>query len=286
MSWSSSRSTVGWPPGDGSVGISGRAGSLTSSAAESIRTPATPRSNQNRRISSCSRRTSGWSPVEVGLLGREEVEVPLAGRSVRIGRPCPRRTGEVRGPARRHLVAVVATTRVEPEARALGRSGTGGQGGLEPRVLVRDVVRDDVDDRPDAELERLADQALGLTEGAEGGIDRPIVRHVVAAVCHRRRVPRREPHGVDAQVTQVGELRANAGKVADPVAVRVGEAPDVDLVDDRVSPPLAVAPRLLRIRNGCAGSSRRRQAGQNPFGQVTFPSVGRIAIRETVRQRR
>src|ERR1700675_4468386 len=101
-------------------------------------------------------------PVQVWLVRREEMEVPLTRAAVGVGRAGPGRTGKIRRPARRHLVAVCAAARVEPEPRPLGRSGTGGKGGLEPWVPIRDVVGDDIDDRADAELERLADQGLGL----------------------------------------------------------------------------------------------------------------------------
>src|SRR5665648_1085029 len=48
----------GWQPGAAASGSSGRLASFTSRAAESIRTPATPRSNQNRSTPSCSARTT------------------------------------------------------------------------------------------------------------------------------------------------------------------------------------------------------------------------------------
>ena len=73
----------------------------------------------------------------------------------------------------------------EPEALALGRAGAGGEGGLEPLVLVGDVVRDDVDDRADAERERLLHEQLGLGERSEVGVDRAVVADVVAAVGER-----------------------------------------------------------------------------------------------------
>ena len=53
-------------PGSGS---SGSAGSLTSNAAESMRIPATPRSNQNRSTSSCSAQTSGCVQLRSGCSG-------------------------------------------------------------------------------------------------------------------------------------------------------------------------------------------------------------------------
>ena len=42
---------------------------------------------------------------------------------------------------------------------------------------------------------------------------------------------------IRAQVADVTQSGSKPGDVADPVAVRVGEAAQVDLVDDRVAPP-------------------------------------------------
>ena len=54
---------------------------------------------------------------------------------------------------------------------------------------------------------------------------------------------------------------ADAGEVADPVAVRVGEAPDVDLVDDRVAPPgdgpQSASPCRLRLDSIVVGLAHR-----------------------------
>ena len=142
-------------------------------------------------------------PVEIRLLGREQVQVPIARRAIGIDRPGPRLAPEVGGPGRRWNVAGGAATRVEPEPPALWRAGSGGQCGLEPWVLVGDVVGNDVDDRPDAKLAGFVDQGLRLGERPERRIDRPVVRHVVPTVRKRRDVPGREPDGIDTEVAQV-----------------------------------------------------------------------------------
>jgi len=69
-------------------------------------------------------------------------------------------------------------------------------------------------------------------------VDGPVVGYVVPGVGHGRRVPRVEPDRVHAQVAQVGQTRADAGQVAHAVAVTVGEAAYVDLVDRGIAPPL------------------------------------------------
>ncbi len=193
----------------------------------------------------------GVGPVEVGLLGREEVEVPLAVFGAR-----PRRAAEDRLPGVR-----LGLARAEPEARPLRRAGRRGERRLEPLVLARDVVRDDVDDRADPEGARFGDQLLCLGERPERRVDRAVVGDVVAVVGERRRVPGAEPDRVDAELAQVRQMSPDAGEVADPVTVRVGEAPDVDLVDDGVAPPGAVgAPGALLAWEGIRLGGRRDRA--------------------------
>src|SRR5262249_28123973 len=48
-----------------------------------------------------------------------------------------------------------------------------------------------------------------------------------------------QPDRVDAELLQIAELRRDPRQVADAVAVGVGEAAHVDLVEDGVAPPLA-----------------------------------------------
>src|SRR5581483_3405315 len=76
-------------------------------------------------------------PVQVRLLGSEQVQVPLAA-VVRAG---PRRPAEDRLPGVRRRVAVRPRAGPEPEARALGRPGCGRERRPEPRVLIGYVVR-------------------------------------------------------------------------------------------------------------------------------------------------
>jgi hypothetical protein len=64
-----------------------------------------------------------------------------------------------------------------------------------------------------------------------------VVGDVVAPVRIRRRERRVEPDAVDAEPLEIVEPIDNAAQVADPVAVRVGEAPRIDLVQDAVLPP-------------------------------------------------
>ena len=137
----------------------------------------------------------GVRPVQVRLLRREEVQVPLA-----VGDAGPGVAAEDRLPLVRRLVAVGAASGSEPEARALGGARQRGERRPEPRVLLGNVVRNDVDDRPDAERTRVGDQTFRLREGAEGGVDRSVVRDVVPVVRAGRRIPGVEPEPFDPEV--------------------------------------------------------------------------------------
>ncbi|BDZ46288.1 hypothetical protein GCM10025866_21970 [Naasia aerilata] len=195
-------------------------------------------------------------PVEVRLLGREEVQIPGPRLPVALGHARPGAAGEVRDPVRGRQLARLSSTRAEPEAVALRRSGTRGKGRLEPRVLIRHMVRDDVDNRADAELERLGDERLRVGQRAERRVDRPVVGDVVAAVHQRRRIPGVEPERVDAERLQVAEPGPDAGEVSDPVPVPVGEAAHVHLVDDRGPPPV-----VTRITSRSAGHHLIEEGG-------------------------
>ncbi len=138
-----------------------------------------------------------------------------------------------------------------------GAAGAFGEGGPEPRVGLGDVVGHDVDDGADAVPGGLRDELLGLGEGAEGGVDGPVVGDVVAAVGHRGGVPGVEPEGVDAELGEVGQLGADTGEVSGAVAVGVGETAYVHLVDDGRAPP-------VRVRHGGSFRACGGRAGFSP----------------------
>ena len=149
-------------------------------------------------------RTSGLAQLKSGCSGANRCRYHSpACRPAR--RPGPGGAAEDRRPVVGREFAVLAAPGPEPEQLALGEPGPAASAAAEPGVPVRAVVRHDVDDRPDAELVGLGDQLLGLGEGAEGGVDGAVVGDVVAAVRHRRGVPRAEPDGVDAEVGEVGQ---------------------------------------------------------------------------------
>ena len=158
----------------------------------------------------------GVGEVQVGLLRREEVQVPLA-----VGHPGPRRAAEDRRPVVRRLAAVGRR----------GRRGTGSAPAPGEPGAAASAARNhswscelwlgtrSIGD-PDAERVGLGEQRVELGQVAEDRLDVARVGDVVAVVGHRRGVERRDPQGVDAEVGEVGQPAADAGQVADAVAVR------------------------------------------------------------------
>ena len=185
----------------------------------------------------------GVRPVEVGLSRREQVQVPGI-----VGESRPGRTAEHALPVVGRQLAV--RTGTGTEQIAVAGTGLGGQGGLKPAVVVRGVVGDDVQQHLDTQRMRVGDQGVSLGQCAVGRFDVAVVGDVVAGVGHRRRVPRVDPHRVDAESGQVRQPRPQARDIADAVAVVVGEAADVHLVDDRGLPPRCVLTVDHRILTG------------------------------------
>ena len=178
-------------------------------------------------------------PVEIGLLGCEQVQVPLPRLPVWLMDAGP-------GWAAEHALPVVGRQRpadtpavAKEVPLSFGRTRAGGHSRAEPRMLVRRVVGHEIDDHSNIEPVRGVDERAGVGKRAEGGLNVAIVRHVIAAVGHWRRVPGGDPDGVDAELAEVRQALADAVDIADAVAVGVGEAAHVNLIDDGMTPPRA-----------------------------------------------
>ena len=133
------------------------------------------------------------APVQVGLLGREQVEVPLPGLPVRFHDPGPGRSTEDALPVRRWLASAPPAALAEEVAQTLRTAGAGRQRVDEPGMPVRRVVGHDVEQDPEAKLVRLGDQGVGIGQRPEQRIDVAVVGHVVATVGHRGGEPGIDP---------------------------------------------------------------------------------------------
>ena len=139
---------------------------------------------------------------------------------------------EDRALAWRHRRRVVCPDVVVAVARGLIRARR-----LKPGMLVRRVLRHQVDHHAHAVLAGSMQELDQLPEGPEPWVDLEEIGDIITVVAVRGRKERQEPETRDTEFGQVGKARCQSGEIADPVAVPVGEAGHVDAVDDRVLPP-------------------------------------------------
>lgn len=124
----------------------------------------------------------GVAPVQVGLLGREHVEVPLALRAVLLRDPGPGGTAEHRPPVVGRQFPGLPAPVGEVEQRPCRAARTVRQRGPEPRVLAGAVVGDDVQEHLQTQPVGVGHQEVELGEVAVYGVHIAVVRDVVAVV--------------------------------------------------------------------------------------------------------
>src|ERR1700683_2065703 len=111
-------------------------------------------------------------------------------------------------------------------------------------MLVRSVIRDQVNNDPNVAAMRLGDQPIETFQRAELGMDAAIVANVVAPILERRGIDWAQPDRIDAErrrsaVVKIIEMRGNAVEVADSVTIGVGKTARINLVEDGLLPPFA-----------------------------------------------
>ena len=166
--------------------------------------------------------------------------------------------------------------RVSPEIPVVV-GGARRQRVLEPRMVARRVVEDEVDDDRDPALVRRGEERSEVVGGPVVRFDRSVVDDVVAVVA-RRLGDGHQPEAGDAKVVgrgrvtvvEVVEASGQPAQVADAVAVRILETPDEDLVEDSIRPPLPFdgRPGSRDARSRWRGDGRRwRRAGDRQAGR-------------------
>ena len=182
-------------------------------------------------------------PVEVGLFGVEQMQIPLAEVAVGFGDAGPRRAAEDRHPVVGRMDAVGAGAVAEDVALPRVGAGARGQRGLKPRVRGAGVVGDQVHRHLDVARVGGLDQPVERRHAAEQRVDVTRVGHVVAVIGHRRHHHRVQPDGVDAERLEVIQPRRDAVEVADAVAVLIAERARIHLIEHRMRPPRPVVGR-------------------------------------------
>ena len=156
----------------------------------------------------------GISPIQVGLLGEEQVAVVLPARFVE--RPGGR--AEMAHP----IVRWAATWRGVPEQVVVAfRRARIREGCLEPSMFTRGVVRDNIENDAEIELVGSSDQPVDVVERAVTRINVAVIRDVVAMVVPWRGVERGEPDDVDTEPLEVIQTVGDPSDVADAITVTV-----------------------------------------------------------------
>lgn len=124
----------------------------------------------------------GVAPVQIGLFGREHVEVPLAVAAVRLLDPGPGGAAEHGPPVVGRQLTVRPAPVGEVEERPCRAARTVRQRGTEPRVLAGAVVGDDVQEHLQTQPVGVGHQEVELGEVAVYGVDIAVVRDVIAVV--------------------------------------------------------------------------------------------------------
>ena len=110
-------------------------------------------------------------------------------------------------------------------------------GFFEPFVLIRAVIDDEIHQDVHIAFLGLSNQTVHIVHGTEARVDIIIIGNIVALICERRAVDRREPDNVDTEVFEVIEFADNARKITNAVSVRITEAFWVDLIGCFFVPP-------------------------------------------------
>src|SRR5579859_6456241 len=80
-------------------------------------------------------------------------------------------------------------------------------------------------------------QHIQVLQRSEQGMNINIVRDVIAKVCHRRRINRREPERLHTEPEQIVQLLRDTGKISNAVVVTILKTARVHLINDAGLPP-------------------------------------------------
>ena len=115
------------------------------------------------------------------------------------------------------------------------------------------MVQHEIQNDADTPCVRFADKRSHILHAAENGVDVPVIRDVIPIVVLRRTKDGREPNGIDPERGQIVEPGHDAGQVPNAVAVRVGKAAGIDLINDGRFPPIHAC--AIQTESPCQGVS-------------------------------
>src|ERR1700733_2869798 len=117
-------------------------------------------------------------------------------------------------------------------------------------MLIRRVIHDEIENDSYSSFFSLGYEAVEIGERPVCRVNIFIIGDVVTEIHLRRRKARRNPDSVNAERLQIVELRGDAVEIAEAVVVAIGVAARINLVENRVLPPLMALGinRFLRPR--------------------------------------
>src|SRR5580704_3985591 len=131
----------------------------------------------------------------------------------------------------------------------------------EPRVLIRGVIDDQIDEHADAALLCSVGELHEVAERAEARIYFVVVRNIVAVIAAGRGLKRHEPDGGNAEPREVVEAPHEPLEVPYAVAVCIHVGRDRQAVDHRVFVPEVVdhtySPSSERMMPSCGARATR-----------------------------
>ncbi len=171
--------------------------------------------------------------VQVRLVAEEPV--PVVGLRDRVPGPV-RELGVEKDEANAAIAIVGLAPHVPVPTRIVRRAARFD----EPRVLIRRVIQDELDDHAQPARVRLLQECLELLERAIARMDVRIIGNVVPIVPKWRWIHGLDPEAVDAERREMVQLGRQPDEVADAVSVAVRKRLDVQLIEDRVLVPEGV----------------------------------------------
>ena len=109
--------------------------------------------------------------------------------------------------------------------------------GISGTILVARMINDQIHDKLHPALVKALQNGPKRFHAAVFRCNVHVIRNIIAAVRAGRRIERREPDAVNAELLQIVELLQYPPQIADPVAVSVAEAPGPDLIKNHVLKP-------------------------------------------------
>src|SRR5262245_8597679 len=172
----------------------------------------------------------GVRGIEVGLEIVETVEI--VGASLLIISP-----GRLLHPGKHHPLLGTSWLRLRPNIPIAVLRLRIATCFLEPWMLVRGMIDDEIDQYAYAALFGSVREGDEVTERAIASIDAVVVRHIIPIIAMRRGLARHKPNSGTAQTVQIIQPAFQAAKIASAVAIGIHERANGQTVDDGILIP-------------------------------------------------